>query len=80
MELDLFSPLTDSPMTVEQIASVLKVNPAKIKPLLYALGTAELLTVDGEFFSKPQARKAPGRLAVVALSRRDETGVAKAPI
>jgi predicted O-methyltransferase YrrM len=50
MELDLFTPLKDNPMTAEQIASVLGVRPAKLKPLLYALVVAGLLSVDGELF------------------------------
>lgn len=50
MQLDLFTPLKDNPMTVEQIASALGVRPAKLKPLLYALVVAGLLNVEGELF------------------------------
>jgi len=50
MQLDLFTPLKDNPMTAEQIASALGVRPAKLKPLLYALVVAGLLNVEGELF------------------------------
>jgi len=51
MQLDLFSPLTDGPMSAEQIAETLGVDCAKLKPLLYALVVAGLLNVEGELFS-----------------------------
>ena len=50
MQLDLFTPLKDNPMTAEEIASVLGVGPAKLRPLLYALVAAKLLNVAGELF------------------------------
>ena len=56
MQLDLFTPLKDGPMSAEQIASALGVGPARLKPLLYALVTTELLTVEGDLFSNtPEA-------------------------
>ena len=56
MQLDLFTPLQDGPMSAEQIAEALKVNPAKLRPLLYALVAAGLLTVkDGLFSNTPEA-------------------------
>ena len=42
MQLDLFTPLKDAPMTAGQIADVLGLSPAKLKPLLYALVVARL--------------------------------------
>ena len=51
MQLDVFTPLKDGPMTTVQVADALSVGPTKLKPLLYALVVAGLLTVEGEFFS-----------------------------
>ena len=51
MQLDLFTPLKDGPMTAEQLADGLGVKTEKLSPLLYALVAAELLTVDGETFA-----------------------------
>ena len=51
MQLDLFTPLKAGPMGPEQIANVIGVNAAKLKPLLYALAAAELLTVEGDRFA-----------------------------
>ena len=56
MKLDLFTPLGDGPRNAEQIASAIGVGAAKLKPLLYALVTTGLLTVDGDLFSNsPEA-------------------------
>ena len=56
MQLDLFTPLKDGPMSAEQLAEALIVNPTKLRPLLYALVAAGLLTVDQELFSNtPEA-------------------------
>jgi SAM-dependent methyltransferase len=54
MQLDLFTPLNDGPMSVEQIAAGLGVGSAKLKPLLYALGVAGLLNVEGELFANTE--------------------------
>jgi hypothetical protein len=51
MQLDLFTPLKDGPLSAEQIAEALGVSPVKLRPLLYALVTAGLLTMDGELFA-----------------------------
>lgn len=51
MQLDVFTPLKDGPMTAEQIADALDVRSAKLEPLLYALVNAELLSVDGDRFA-----------------------------
>ncbi len=56
MQLDLFTPLGRSEMTAEQLAEALGVASAKLTPLLYALVTAGLLTVeDGQFANTPEA-------------------------
>ena len=51
MQLDLFTPLKDGPMSTEQIADAIGVSPAKLKPLLYALVVAGLLTMEGALFA-----------------------------
>ena len=51
MQLDLFTPLKVGPMRPEQIASAIGVGVTKLKPLLYALVAAELLTVEGDRFA-----------------------------
>ena len=51
IKLDLLTPLADGPSNAEQIASAIGVGSAKLKPLLYALVTAGLLTADGDLFS-----------------------------
>jgi 2-hydroxy-4-(methylsulfanyl)butanoate S-methyltransferase len=56
MQLDLFTPLTGGPMTATALADVIGVNAARLRPLLYALVHAELLTVDGDRFANtPEA-------------------------
>ena len=51
MQLDLFTPLKAGPMCAEQIADAIGVEVTKLKPLLYALVAAELLTVKGDRFA-----------------------------
>ncbi len=51
MQLDLFSPLENGPMSLEQLAEALDVRPLKLRPLAYALVAAGLLDVEGEQFS-----------------------------
>ena len=51
MQLDLFTPLTDGPMNVVELAQALDVGFTKLEPLLYSLVDAGLLTVEGERFS-----------------------------
>ena len=51
MQLDLFTPLEAGPMPPEQIANAIGVSAKKLKPLLYALVAAELLTVEGDCFA-----------------------------
>jgi methyltransferase family protein len=50
MELDVFTTLKDGPLTGLQVAATLGVDPIRLNPLLYALVTAGLLTIDGERF------------------------------
>ena len=58
MQLDVFTPLNDGPLTAAQLADVLGVNAEKLSRLLYALVTAELLTVDGDRFANtPEAQQ-----------------------
>src|SRR5262245_40369358 len=51
MQLDVFTPLKDGPLTPVQLAEVLRVNAEKLSRLLYALVTAHLLTVEGDHFA-----------------------------
>jgi O-methyltransferase/methyltransferase family protein len=56
MQLDLFTPLKDGPMTATALAEVLDMRPEKLRPLLYALVHAGLLGVDGDrFVNTPEA-------------------------
>ncbi len=55
MQLDLFTRLKDGPMNAEQIADAIGVGSAKLKPLLYALVVAGLLTVEEELFANTEA-------------------------
>jgi hypothetical protein len=58
MQLDVFTPLNDDPLTAAQLADVLGVNAEKLSRLLYALVMAELLTVDGDRFANtPEAQQ-----------------------
>ena len=51
MQLDLFTPLNDGPMNLEELAQALGVGSTKLEPLLYSLVAAGLLTAEGERFS-----------------------------
>jgi len=52
MQLDLFTPLKDGPMTAAALAKALSLPTDKLRPLLYALVHAELLTlVEGNRFA-----------------------------
>jgi SAM-dependent methyltransferase len=56
MQLDLFTPMKDGPMSAELLARALGVRPDKLSPLLYALVAAGLLTIEGDLFSNaPEA-------------------------
>ncbi|MHC1730135.1 MAG: methyltransferase [Syntrophobacteraceae bacterium] len=54
MQLDLFTPLADGPMSAEILARSLDVQAAKLSPLLYALVTAGLLTVEEGVFANTE--------------------------
>lgn len=57
MELDVFTPLKDGPLDADTLAQSLGVQTAKLSPLLYALVTAGLLTVeDGTFANTPESQ------------------------
>lgn len=56
MQLEVFTPLADGARDVTALAAILGVAPEKLRPLLYALVTAGLLSVDGERFANtPEA-------------------------
>jgi Dimerisation domain len=56
MELDVFTTVKDGPLTAEQVAAALGIDPATVKPLLYALVATGLLSVDGDLFANgPEA-------------------------
>jgi 2-hydroxy-4-(methylsulfanyl)butanoate S-methyltransferase len=56
MQLDVFTPLNGGPMTATALADAIAVDAARLRPLLYALVHAELLTVDGDRFANtPEA-------------------------
>ena len=58
MQLDVFTPLKDGPLTAAQVADVLGVNPEKLSRLLYALVAAALLTVvEDRFANTPEAQQ-----------------------
>lgn len=49
-QLDVFTPLKDGALTAEELAEKINVGVSKLRPLLYALVAAKLLTVnDGHF-------------------------------
>ncbi len=56
MELDLFTSLDSGSLSADQLADILDVKVFKLRPLLYALVVAELLTVDDDLFANtPEA-------------------------
>jgi SAM-dependent methyltransferase len=58
MQLDVFTPLNDGPLTAVQLADTLSVHAEKLSRLLYALVTANLLTVEGDRFANtPEAQQ-----------------------
>jgi 2-hydroxy-4-(methylsulfanyl)butanoate S-methyltransferase len=58
MQLDLFTPLKDGPMSGAELAGVLGLNADRFTLLLYALVSAGLLTVeDGCFANTPEANR-----------------------
>ena len=58
MQLDVFTPLKDGPMTAEQIAAAIGVAPARLRLLLYCLVAADLLREkDGKFSNTQEANQ-----------------------
>jgi SAM-dependent methyltransferase len=56
MQLDVFTALKDGPLTDAALAHVLDVQPRKLRPLLYALVSAELLIIENDRFANtPEA-------------------------
>ncbi|MDE0824637.1 MAG: methyltransferase [Dehalococcoidia bacterium] len=56
IQLDVFTPLSDGPGNVEQVAEAIGVDADKLGPLMYILVETGLLAVDGENFSNsPEA-------------------------
>ena len=56
MQLDVFTPMKNGPLTAEQIAAAIGVSPSRLRLLLYVLVTAGLLTEqDGRFSNTPEA-------------------------
>jgi SAM-dependent methyltransferase len=57
MQLEIFTPLKNGPMTAEQIAEAMGIAPTRLPLLLYALVAAGLLTEqDGQFANTPEAQ------------------------
>jgi hypothetical protein len=54
MQLDLFSPLDNGPMTAQELAAALNVDAGKLSLLLYALVVAGLLTVSDDRFANTE--------------------------
>ena len=58
MQLDVFTPLKNGPITAEQIAAAIGVAPTRLRLLLYCLVAAELLTEnDGKYSNTPEANQ-----------------------
>jgi SAM-dependent methyltransferase len=51
LQLDIFTPLAEGPMDVDQIGQAIGVRPEMLRPLLYALTAVGLLHVEEERFS-----------------------------
>jgi precorrin-6B methylase 2 len=58
MQLDVFTPLRDGPLGAEALAERLGVDARRLRPVLYALVGAQLLTVEeGRFANSPLAER-----------------------
>lgn len=51
MQLEVFTSLADGPLTVDELATRLGVKALKLRPLMYALVVADLVTVDAQRFA-----------------------------
>ncbi len=54
MQLNLFTPLKDGPLSASEIADAIGVDVIKLRPLLYALVVVGLLTVEDELFANTE--------------------------
>ena len=54
IKLDVFTPVADRPMTAHEIADAVGVDAERLRPLLYALVLAGLLSVDNDRFSNSE--------------------------
>jgi predicted O-methyltransferase YrrM len=73
MQLDVFTPLKDGPLSSTEIAEAIHVNSTRLVPLLYALVAADLLIVrDDRFSNTPEADAylVKGRPTYMAGSRQ----------
>jgi SAM-dependent methyltransferase len=87
MQLDLFTPLKEGPMTAEELAAAIGVSPGRLRLLLYLLVAAELLTEqDGRFANTDEANKylvkgessyMGNRHAAIAMRWRQNFGTAE---
>lgn len=58
MQLDIFTPLSERAHDASSLAEIIGVNPERLKPLLYALVTANLLAIEnGRFVNTPEAQE-----------------------
>src|SRR5262245_4272072 len=58
MQLDVFTPLQNGPMTAEDIAGAIGIGASRLRLLLYSLVAAGLLTEqDGRFSNTPEANQ-----------------------
>ena len=58
MKLDVFTPLSDGPKTVDEIAAALSVQSGKLRPLMHALVVAKLVEVEaGRFRNTSESDK-----------------------
>ncbi len=56
IQLDLFTHLALGPMTGQEVSESMGVNEGKLRPLLYALVSAQLLQIEeGRFTNSPEA-------------------------
>jgi len=74
MQLDVFTPLKDGPLTGAEVATAIGVDPTRLVPLLYALVAADLLEVENGRFSntgEADTYLVRGRPSYLAGSRRE---------
>ena len=57
MQLEVFTAIGESGVTLDTVATKLNVQPLKLRPLLYALVSANLLTVEEPLFYNTEEAK-----------------------